>query len=160
MGADNLHVGDACPAQEGRCGLGVREPAPTLDLRTVVEGALDPRTRPGRESQSGEGGLITDDPRGRAQGVPAKRDARARDVELDELARDGRRGVRGGLRSRVAGRPEGPPTCLACYARGTRYPARFDPGKWGRRALASSDPERAMRISAELRDYEAAGSLA
>ena len=34
------------------------------------------------------------------------------------------------------------------------------PGQVGRRAVASRDPERAVRIAAELRDHEAAGSLA
>ena len=39
-------------------------------------------------------------------------------------------------------------------------PVAVRPGQVGRRAVASRDPERAMRISAELRDHEAAGSLA
>ena len=51
VGADNLHVGDARPAQQGRRGLGAREPALAPDVRIPVEGALHPRARPEREPQ-------------------------------------------------------------------------------------------------------------
>ena len=46
VGADDLHVGDACPAQQGRRGLGARELAPAPDLRIFFEGALHLRARP------------------------------------------------------------------------------------------------------------------
>ena len=58
-----------------------------------------------------------------------------------------------------AGRPEGPRHAWRATL-GDALPGALRPWQVGRRALASSDPERAMRISAELRDYEAAGSLA
>ena len=53
VGADTLQVDDACPAQQGRCGLRAREPAPAPDLRIPVEGALHPRARPSESSNPG-----------------------------------------------------------------------------------------------------------
>ena len=67
--------------------------------------------------------------------------------------------VRGGLRCGLARRPQRPRHAWRAPGRDA-LPVALRPGQVGRRAVASRDPERAVRISAELRDHEAAGSLA
>ena len=93
------------------------------------------------------------------RGFLLSRDARARDVERDGIARDGRRGLRRGLRCRVARWPEGPRHAWRAPS-GDAFSGAVRPGQVGAGAVASPDTERAVRVAAELRDHDAAGSLA
>ena len=64
------------------------------------------------------------------RGFSPHRHARARDVERDGFARDGRRRVRGRLRGRMAGRPQRPGHAWRATGRDA-LPGAFRPGQVG-----------------------------